>query len=186
MKHIIKPAASLFITAVLTVAALSVVYNLTLEPIEKQKHIMRDAAMREVFPQGSEFREIQTEKTGSITAVYEALSNNVLTGYVVQLSPEGYSGAIDLMVGILLPDEIITGMRVLQHTETPGLGALAVREDFYNQYNRRPLTPLGVVKTAPGQNEIQAITSATITTRAITNAVNEAIEWYFLFRGTGR
>jgi len=177
MKYILKPALTLFITALIVVAGLSYVYNLTFEPIERQKRKTQEAAMKEVLPQAFEYRKMQMEQPGSITAVYEAIAENKLIGYVVQLAPEGYSGKIDLIAGILLSEEKITGMRVLRHTETPGLGALAVKEDFYRRYNNLDLAPLNVVRTSPGKNEIQAITSATITTRAITGAVNEAIEW---------
>jgi electron transport complex protein RnfG len=183
MNYILKPALTLFITAVLVVAALSYIYNLTLEPIEKQKQRTQEAAMRDVIPRASEYREMLIKQTGSIVSAYEAyysseaLDDSILLGYVVQLSPEGYSGKIDIIVGISLSENRITGLRVLRHTETPGLGALAVKEDFYNRYKGLSLTPLNVVKINPGENEIQAITSATITTRAITNAVNEAIEW---------
>jgi len=178
MKYILKPALTLFITAVITVALLSVVYNFTKDPIEKQKRSTQENAMKEVLPKASEYREYQTDLTGSITAVYEGLTGGNLTGFIVQLSPEGYSGNIDLMVGISASDKRITGVRILRHTETPGLGALAVKEDFYRRYDNRALAPIGVVRSSPGENEIQAITSATITTRAITNAVNEAINWY--------
>ena len=178
MKYIIKPAATLLITAVITVTALSIVYSFTKEPIEKQKRKTQETAMKEVLPQASEYRDMQAEKTGSIVAVYGGYANGDLVGFVVELSPEGYSGKIDLMVGISAIEEKITGMRVLRHSETPGLGANAVKEDFYRRYDNRALVSLGVVRASPGENDIQAITSSTITTRAITGAVNEAIEWY--------
>jgi len=178
VKYILKPALTLFITAAITIAALSVVHSLTLVPIERQKQKTQEAAMREVLPEAAEYREIPVKKTGSITAVYEALNGGTRSGFVVLLSPKGYSGRIDLIAGISVPAEKITGIRVLRHSETPGLGALAVKGDFYRRYDGRELVPLTVVRTSPGKNEIQAITSATITTRAITNAVNEAIEWY--------
>jgi electron transport complex protein RnfG len=83
-----------------------------------------------------------------------------------------------MMVGISKAEEKITGMRVVKHSETPGLGALAVNQSFYSQFDGRKLSPLRVVRTSPGENDIEAITAATITTRAVTNAVNLAIEWY--------
>ena len=190
IKYILKPSLTLFIIAAITIAALSVVYSLTLEPIEKQKQKVQEAAMREVLPQASGYKEIPLtnslpEFRSGIVAVYEGENHGKLTGYVVQLSREGYGGNIDLMVGISAPSvtgditgEKITGMRVLRHSETPGLGALAVKEKFYRRYDGKDLVPLEVVRKSPGENEIQAITSATITSRAITSAVNEAIEWY--------
>jgi len=184
VNYILKPSLALFITAAITIAALSVVHTLTLEPIEKHKQRIQEAAMKEVLPGASEFRELPAGKFGSIAAVYEGLDGADLAGYVVQLSPKGYSGNIDLIVGISVPTEKITGVRILRHSETPGLGALAVKEDFYRRYDGRALVPLGVARTSPGENEIQAITSATITTRAVTNAVNEAIEWYRAYQKT--
>ena len=178
MNYVLKPSATLFITAAATVALLTVVHALTLEPIEQQKRRTQEAAMSAVLPQASEYREISVEKTGSIIAIYEGLRGGVLAGYAVQLSPEGYSGKIDLIVGISALDKKITGMRVLRHSETPGLGALAVKEDFYRRYDNRELVPMGVVRAFPDKHEVSAITSATITTKAITGAVNEAIEWY--------
>ena len=183
MKYIIKPAATLFITAVISIALLSVVYDYTFEPIQAQRKRMQEAAMRAVLPQATDFREIPTEKSGSIIAVFEALNNGTVIGNIVELSPKGYSGNIDLVVGISAHNERISGMRILHQTETPGLGALAVREDFYRRYDNRPLVPLGVVRVSPGEHDISAITAATLTTKAVTDAVNEAIEWYLSFKG---
>jgi len=185
MNYILRPAATLLITAVIVVAALSVVYNLTLEPIEKQKQKTQEAAIRDVMPGTAGFREVQIDKTGDITAVFECAAGGTIAGYAVQLSPEGYSGKIELIVGISAADGKISGMRIMKHSETPGLGALAVKEKFYRQYDNRALSPLSVTRTSPGENDIQAITSATITTRAVTNAVNEAVEWYLSFKGSG-
>jgi len=178
MKYILKPALALFITAVFVISMLSVVHSLTLEPIEKQKQKTRESAMKEVLPQASVYREIPAEITGSIVAVYEGLNNNAHTGYVVQLSPQGYGGNVDLLVGISSSEQKISGIRILRHSETPGLGALAVKEDFYLQYNGKDLVPLGVARINPGEHEINALTGATITSRAITGAVNEAINWH--------
>jgi len=186
MNYIIKPAASLFIIAVITVAALSFVYNKTYEAIEKQKYKAQEKAMRELLPKAVSFNEIQMEETGSITAVYEGHSGNDnsdnggLMGYVLKLSPNGYSGEIDFLAGISADERKITGIRILRHSETPGLGALAVKEEFFGQFSGRALTPLTVTRTFPGKDEIQAITSATITSRAVVNAVNEALEWYWV------
>jgi len=189
MNYIIKPAATLFFTAVIVIAAVSYAYNITLEPIERQARRTRETAMMAVLPQASDFRLKQSrEPSGSIVAVYEGFANGsfadgnfadgALVGFVVELSPVGYGGNIDLMVGISARDEKITGVRILRHNETPGLGALAAREGFYRRFDNKPLVPLTVVRSSPGEYEIAAITASTITTRAVTNAVNEAIEWY--------
>jgi len=183
MNYIIKPAVSLFIAAAITVAALSFVYNKTYDAIEKQKNKAQEEAMKELLPKANGFKEIEMKKTGSINAVYEGyyetnrLEEREMIGYILKLSPSGYSGEIDFLAGISVEEKKITGIRILRHSETPGLGALAVKEAFYGQFAGHTLSPLRVTKSSPGKDEIQAITSATITSRAITNAVNEAIEW---------
>ena len=184
MSYIIKPAVTLFITALIATIALSAVFNYTYEPIQIQRQLRREAAMRAVLPQAYEFRETQAQISGSMVAVFEALSDDgTVLGYVVSLSPTGYTTNIDMMVGICADEEIVTGMRIVQHAETPGLGALATRPAFYRLFDDRPLIPLGVVRASPGAHDIQAITASTITTRAITYAVNEAIGWYLAAKG---
>ena len=178
MKHILKPALSLFIIAVVVTALLAWASNLTAEPIANQLKKTREKTMKEVLPAADIFNKMPVSLTGSITGVYEGKKGNEITGYVIDLAPNGYSGAINMMVGISKNDNAITGMRVVKHSETPGLGALAVTENFYRRYDGKKLVPLRVVKSAPGSNEIEAITGSTITTRAVTGAVNEAIEWF--------
>jgi electron transport complex protein RnfG len=179
MKHIIKPALSLFLITAIATALLGLVRNLTLEPIENQRKRTQERIMKEVLPMASDFREISVEKSGYIVRILEGTIAGETTGFVIELSPVGYSGIINMMVGISKADNKITGMRVIRHSETPGLGALAVNERFYNRFNGKELVPLRVVRTSSGSHdEIEAITAATITTRAITNAVNEATEWY--------
>ena len=178
MKHIIKPALSLFAIAAIVTALLGMARNLTLEPIEKQRKAAQEKTMRAVLTEADNFRELSAEKTGGINRIFEGLRGSETIGYVVELSPVGYSGEINMMVGISKAEDKITGMRVVKHTETPGLGALAVNENFYRQFDGRKLLPLRVVRTSPGADDIEAITAATITSRAVTSAVNEAIEWY--------
>jgi electron transport complex protein RnfG len=184
MKHILKPALSLFIIAAVCTTMLSLVRDITLEPIQNQRKKTQENTMKAVLNEATEFRElghpsdVLTTKSGSIVSIYEGSSRGEVVGYVVELSPSGYSGEIYMMVGISSVKSEITGMRVIRHSETPGLGALAVKESFYSKYDGKKLVPLNVVRVSPGANDIEAITAATITSRAITNAVNEAIEWY--------
>jgi len=178
MKHIIKPALSLFIIAAIITAALVFTYELTKEPIANQLRKTQEKTMKEVLPEADDYRELQTEISGNITGVFEGLKGTEIIGYVIELATPGYSGNIIMMVGISKTENKIAGMRVLKHTETPGLGALAVKENFYRRYDGKALSPLKVVRVQPKEDEIEAITASTITTKAITDAVNEAIIWY--------
>jgi len=179
VSRVVRTSAVLFVNAVIIVTLISVVYRLTLNPIENNNNRQREAVMKAVFPQADAFSELPGETSGGIVNVFEGIVSGETAGYVIELSKEGYSGKIQMLVGISSVDEIITGMRVLRHTETPGLGALAVKEDFYGKFDNRTLIPLSVVRASPGENEIDALTGATITTKAITDAVNEAMDWYF-------
>ena len=178
MKHIIKPALSLFIIAAIITTALVFTYELTKEPIANQLRKTQEKTMKEVLPEAEDYRELQIEITGNITRVFEGLKGTEIIGYVVELDPPGYSGNIIMMVGISKKENKIAGMRVVKHSETPGLGALAVKENFYRRYDGKQLVPLKVVRVTPKEDEIEAITASTITTKAITDAVNEAIIWY--------
>jgi electron transport complex protein RnfG len=178
MKHIIKPAFSLLLIAAISTAALALVRNYTLEPIENQRRTTQERVKKAILAEAAGFEEIPAPQTGSIVRIYKASNENGQVGFVLELAPTGYSGAINMMVGIATPENKLSGMRVMKHTETPGLGALATLESFYRQYDNRDLVPLRVVRASAGTNEIEAITGATITTRAITNAVNEAIVWF--------
>lgn len=180
MKHITKPSLTLFLVASISTLLLSVVYAVTLEPISQQNEKVHNNAMRMVLTKADEFAEIPFEATGDIVKIFEGTTNGERVGYVFEMNPAGYSGNIDVMLGISSVDDKVSSLRVVRHTETPGLGALAVKEDFYKKFEGKELTELKVVRVPSRENadEIHAITSATITTKAITDAVNEAIEWY--------
>ena len=182
MKYVLKPAIMLFIFAAITTAALALVYRVTYEPIQEQHRRLQERTRQEVLPKAASFTEpVVLSDSTSIRSVTEGLDGQGETiGYVIEIStPRGYAGDIDLMVGISAAENIVTGMRILKHSETPGLGALAARERFYRLYDGRALAPIRlVVRTSAVEGEIEAITAATITTRAINDAVNEAITWY--------
>ena len=178
MKKILKQALSLFLIAVIVTALVAFMRNRTLEPIEKQRAAVQDQMMRVLLKSADSFQQLDAEKTGSIVNIYEGLNNNQTLGYIVELAPSGYSGTINIMVGISKKEENISGMRILKLSETPGLGALALKEDFYKRFDNKKLVELKVTRSSPADDEIQAITSATITSRTVTNAVNEAITWY--------
>ena len=76
------------------------------------------------------------------------------------------------MVGVDV-DGVITGLRVLSHSETPGLGALATDPSFYEQFVGKS----GAIKVEKDGGDIVAITSSTITSRAVSDGADEAVKW---------
>ena len=100
-------------------------------------------------------------------------------GYTIKTSSKGYGGAIELMVGIS-KDSKITGVEIGNHSETPGLGSKATEPMFKNQYVDKDVSnSLLVVKgSANNDNEISAISGATITSNGVTSGVNAAMKIY--------
>lgn len=178
MNEIVKPAAVLLIITAIAAMLLGVVSESTKEAIEAQAAKTEETAMAAVLPgDGLEFEIILDttkgdEAIGTISKIMKATSGGEVCGYVVTVNPGGFSGAVGTMVGVD-PDGVITGLRVLSHAETPGLGALATSPDFYEQFVGKS----GTIAVTKDGGEINAITSATITSRAVSAGADEAVKW---------
>ena len=96
-----------------------------------------------------------------------------ITGWCFTVTPRGYGGELTVMVGVST-DLSVTGVEIVNHSETPGLGAKAVQEGWRSQFIGKS-GELTVTKSSPSDSQIQAITSATITSKAVTSAVNESL-----------
>lgn len=178
MNEILKPGVALFAICVVAAASLGFTYSATKGPIEARQAQTKADSMRELIPSAKEFHEDVTIPEGSaVTSAASGYAGGTPAGWVIGVSPKGYSGAIDMLVGIL-PDGKVSGVTIVSHSETPGLGAKARDANFTAQYIGQT-GPFLVTKSSPvGDNEIQAITSATITTNAVTLGVNQALEFY--------
>lgn len=168
---------------------LGVVNELTKEPIRIQQEKAIKEACQAVFPDVediSEFRDIGYVPGEALAAdlasdgveigiVYEAMSGNRFIGYVVEaVSSEGYGGDIVLYVGVTA-DGVVSGVSILELSETPGLGMEAPKV-LVPQFAGRAVDGFAFTKTGAGaENEVDAITGATITTSAVVNAVNGGI-----------
>ncbi|MDD3089714.1 MAG: FMN-binding protein, partial [Candidatus Omnitrophica bacterium] len=97
---------------------LALTYKVTRPKIEEQQKMAEQAALKLIMPDADGFK---TGKTGDIE-YYEAYKSGKLIGYCVKAVGTGYSGFIRMLVGIT-PDGTITGLEVLEQSETPGLGA---------------------------------------------------------------
>lgn len=181
MKEIIKLGLILFVICAIAAFSLGMTNELTKGIIEENTHKANVEARKEVFSDADSF-ELQEDdvakkfysKNPQVVEVYKAMSGSKHVGFVIKTAPSGYGGALEVVVGFDL-DGLLTGVRVGNHQETPGLGAKAKTEKFYLQYDGLTIketvnvTKLDVVDT---NNEIQAISGATITSDAVTNGVN--------------
>ncbi len=102
-----------------------------------------------------------------------------MLGYVINVtSHEGSQADISFSVGIQ-NDGTLNGYSITAISETPGLGVLVQEEPFYSQFEGKAEETYSVVKTAPtGDDQIQAVTGATISSRAVTNGVNACLEYF--------
>lgn len=176
IKEIIKTALSLFLICAVSAGLLAGINGITAPEIEKNNLLKADETRRTVFPEASSF-ELSSAPDG--TAYYTAFKDTETTGYVFTTRAKGYGGEIEVMTGINT-DGTISRVSILSINETPGLGMKAKNESFLGQYNGKS-EKLSVIKNgSPSENEIDAITSATISSSAVTQAVNKALEMYNL------
>lgn len=182
IKKIIKDTLALVIIALVFVLCLAVVYSLTKQPIADAKEREKIEAYREVCPGAETFEDYEVKMTESADGnikVNEAQvakdKDGAAVGYVVLVTTnQGYGGDIELSVGVSAAGEI-TGVKVISMSETPGLGAKCAEEGWISQFKgisgEVAYTKDGKVK----DNEIDAISGATYTTEAVTDAVNFGI-----------
>lgn len=161
------------LTLVCVVAALvlGAVNQKTTPLIAAQKEKEEQGALKKVLRKADDFKTKQMN--GKI--YYEGYRSGWLVGYVIPVKAKGYSGDIEMMVGID-KEGTIKGLEILQQQETPGLGALCVEikygEDepwFTRQFRQKKIKDLDF-------KNIETITGATITSAAIVNAVKKDAE----------
>lgn len=195
---------TLILTVITLVAGLllGLVYEVTKEPIAASKAKAKQESYKAVFEDASEFViEDNIEDLSDSEAVLAAAgytgetvdevmaakdAGGSVIGYVMSITTgEGYGGDITIALGIQ-NDGTLNGIEVLSISETAGLGMKAAEEDFKNQYADKNVEMFNYTKSgATADNEIDAISGATITTNAVTNAVNAGLAYFENIVGGG-
>lgn len=190
---LIKDALILFVITLIAGLGLGLVNEVTKDPIADANAEAKQEAYQSVFADAAEFVEDKsiTEKVESSedflsendlsgAEITEALIANdesgTPIGYVISFTAkEGYGGDITLSMG-MLNDGTITGLEVLSASETAGLGAKCTEAEFKDQFQGINADNVEYTKDgATADNQIDAISGATITTKAVTKGVNAAI-----------
>lgn len=161
MKEHIKRALLLAFICAFSAGTLGYFYQLTTPIIEEQKIKAQVFLRKEVLPQAIEFREVTIDNY----TVYLGLSNGEIVGGTTNITVRGYGGNIDLILGID-KNKRITGVRVLSHNETPGLGEKATKDNYLEQYINKSVNDI---------NTVRLITGATISSKAIKEGVKRGI-----------
>lgn len=171
---------------------LALVYAVTEKPREEAAQKTVQAAYQQVFKDADSFEDYDFDVDeanklvsdagykDTIDGVVTALdsSKNVL-GYVITVTAkDGSQGSITFSVGIK-NDGTVNGYSITSISETPGLGMKAEEADFYKQFEDKKVDKFDVVKTTPSkEDEIEAITGSTITSKAMANGCNAAITYF--------
>lgn len=190
MRKLIQDALILCIITLTAGALLAGVYEITKEPIRMQGVLKQQRACKDVFASATSFDEkselilLAQEEVNKDGFTMEIIDNvylakdeqNKALGYVFQITEkDGYGGDIVFMVGIQ-NDGTVNGVSILSIDETPGLGMNAKEDTFKSQFNNKKVNLFTYTKTgSTSSSEIDAISGATVTTKAIVNGVNASI-----------
>ena len=190
---IIKDAMALTLITLVAGVALGAVHGITKDPIARQEALTKEAAYKEVFADAESYETVEMTdelagqlrssldsegyKAQSIDEVVDAVdaSGNSL-GYVITvITSEGYGGDIKFSMGIQA-DGTMNGISILSISETAGLGMRANTDEFKSQFVGKNTDQIVYTKNgASADNEIDALSGATVTTNAMTNGVNAGL-----------
>ena len=169
MKATLKLALILFLVCGIAAGSLALVNGATKDRIAALELEAQKEARKKVFPDADDFSEVEKGKS------WTAVKGGSVLGSVHRVKAQGYSGIIDIIFG-LDSNEALTAVRVLLQTETAGLGAKIVTDKFLGQYAGKTRAQVTLKKDDPANGRIDAIAAATISSRAVTNAVRAVID----------
>ncbi|NLY89196.1 MAG: RnfABCDGE type electron transport complex subunit G [Firmicutes bacterium] len=166
----------LTLIAAISAGILAIVNHLTEPKIKEAERKATNEALALCLPGAGDFREelLPAGAGGDVSEVYRGYFNDKPAGVVVKVEPRGYGGKISMMVGITAEGKV-AGIKVLSHSETPGLGAKIRKDDFLQQAAIRESglgNPPALVRDG---GKVEAITNATISCRAVVRGINQAL-----------
>ncbi|MDP8299631.1 MAG: RnfABCDGE type electron transport complex subunit G [Candidatus Tantalella remota] len=170
----LRMITALTVVGIFSGAVLVLVHNYTVPKIEANKTKETETAIKEIFPSAAKIAETVYPGVFKITG-----HGGTPGGYAFIAAGNGYQGEIKMIVGVDAEMTTMLGMQVLESQETPGLGAEIVGSAFRDQFKGLSLAqPITYIKNQkpekPGQ--IEAITGATISSKAVVNTLNKRIE----------
>lgn len=180
--NMLKLGLTLAAYAAAACVMLAFVYTGTSSIISRRQQADLEAAQKEIFPGADYFEAVEgmisPDTAVAIENAYQAIQNGQPVGAALTLSRASYGGPIKIMAGVST-DGTITGVKILEHSDTPGLGANAASPSyfvdkankitFYGQFAGKSVNDPFEVKA-----DVQAITASTITSKAVSSAVKAA------------
>lgn len=168
--YILRLALTLLAITAAVAAALAGVNAITAPRIAQANALKTQQAIEAVLPGGGEPLDVFPDETGLVCHVYASD-----TGYAVEVTPTGFDNTITMMVGVDKAGKVL-GIDIISHTETAGLGAVSAAKTTAGEAFRGQFAGCsGEVSVSKDGGSIDAITGATITSRAICTGVNAAL-----------
>ncbi len=188
---IVKDTLAITVITLVAGLALGIVQDITADPIARQQALTKERAYKEVFTDAASFETVSSGEDADLEAyldengypaqnidevmVAKDDSGNELGYAFTVTTTEGYGGDIQFTMGVR-DDGTLNGLSILSIEETAGLGMKANTDDFKNQFSNKKVDAFQYTKNkAESENEIDAISGATITTNAMVNGVNAGL-----------
>ncbi len=188
MKDIVNLTLKLFIICALAAAALGLTYYVTKDPIAEGAKARAEEARKAVLSEADSFEAVdvdalktdgtwtdETDLSVTVDEAYVAYTSDAKNGMTVQVTTKGYNPGIVLTVGFKA-DGTVEAINIGSMSETPGLGANATKPEFTGQFADQ--MPLFSLNGADGTSKIDALTSATFTSKGVVNGVNVAYDFF--------
>lgn len=166
---IFKIGINLTLACLLSSAVIAGTYAFTAPVAAKSKIELDNKARKELVKEAETFEAVKGKE-----GWFAALKGGKVIAYVVPAESKGYGGAINMLAAVSAEGTVID-YAILKYNETPGLGDKAEKPDFRKRFIGKTADMLEVVKV-PSEKNVQALTGATITSRAVTKGIKEAVE----------
>ncbi|ATW25901.1 RnfABCDGE type electron transport complex subunit G [Candidatus Formimonas warabiya] len=172
-----KIALNLTLACFISGAIIAGTYAFTNPIAEKKMVQLKEDAMKDLVKDAETFQPVEGKDNW-----YVAVKGGEEIAYVVPGESKGYGGKIEMLVAVT-PDGKVIDYNIIKMNETPGLGDKGAKEPFKTQFAGKAAEQLEVTKDPSNQENIQALTGATITSRAVTKGVRDAVEEVTEFTG---
>ncbi len=173
MGDTLKMGLILTVICVIAAGSLAKVYEVTKVRIDRNMVELEEKKRKEIIPQAATFEE---KKVDGKTIFVGKDAEGKAIGSIFKIAPRGYAGPVNAMIGIDEGGKVMAvSITKLDQTETPGLGTKVTEPKFRDQFKDKEGNDLKLKKDG---GSVDAITAATISSRAVANGVHEGMEWY--------
>lgn len=177
-KKAIHLGGTLLAVTAVTGIILGIVEHYTSAAIREVELAAKNEAFKNVMPIAQTFEQAERVENDYVLDVVKASDASSVVGWCMTVETKSYGGPLQFIVGIT-KDGNVKALNILSHSDTPGLGAKATEPEFYGQFTDKTQLPLKVVKGSAGNpDEISAISGATITSNAVVDGVNAAVDYW--------